>query len=277
MTEQRIWFIDPQGRVLPPGWAPRSRSPRRWALAALLVLLLAAGWGAARLLPAGHWPRLGAVLLAVGLGVGLALRRPGWRARGGWVLAGLIVAAGAWWLVPTTAGLSLWQAQREAGRQAEALRALPADDFAGYEEGRQRRAEVTALFPQLGGALAEAERAWVEDSADTAVAEAERLREPLRACLRLQEAERALRRCTADESALDRLRSARRQALGKCLEALRRRVLEAQEPGRFEAALRLARWLEQEVEPEPGIDLKRVRQSYEFLAELARRARPAGP
>jgi hypothetical protein len=277
MTEPRIWFIDPHGHVRPPGQTAPPRRARRVVLAGLLVGLIAAAWATGRLLPPGHWPRLGAVLLAAGAGIGLALCRPGWVARGGWVLAGLVVAVGAWWFVPTTAGLSLWQARREAGQQAEALGSLAADDFAEFAAGRVRRAEVAAQFPQLGGILEGAERGWVERSGEAAVAEAEGVlaADPVRACRRLAKAERALTRCAADEGPLGRLRAARRRALGACLEKLRRRVLDGQEEGRFEAAAALARRLEREAGADAGIDLKRVRQSYEFLAELARRARPA--
>src|SRR5262249_34187464 len=48
-------------------------------------------------------------------------------------VAGLALAAVAWWFVPSGPGLSRSSAQHEADRQAAELRALPSDDLSGRE------------------------------------------------------------------------------------------------------------------------------------------------
>jgi hypothetical protein len=118
-------------------------------------------------LPSSHAPRILIALLFIGLGAGAAIStaRPwGWRVRLSCLGTGVGLAAVAWWFVPTTEGLSLWSAQREADRLVAELEALPACDTAAYLKGAAEREQLIAQFSGYRQLLRQAADAWIERS-----------------------------------------------------------------------------------------------------------------
>jgi hypothetical protein len=118
-------------------------------------------------LPSSHAPRILIALLFIGLGAGAALSaaRPwGWRVRLFCLGAGAGLAALAWWFVPTTEGLSLWSAQREADHLVTELEAMPACDTAAYLKASAEREQLIAQFPGYRQLLQQPADAWIERS-----------------------------------------------------------------------------------------------------------------
>jgi hypothetical protein len=118
-------------------------------------------------LPFSHTPRILAALLLLGAGIGTAItamHAGGWRVRLACLGAGASLAVLAWWFVPTTGGLSLWSAQREADRCAAELEKLPAGDTASYQKRRAEQEPLIADFPEFQQRLQQAADAWVERS-----------------------------------------------------------------------------------------------------------------
>jgi hypothetical protein len=124
-----------------------------------------------------HLPRVFFACLSAGagwvVGVSLARRRP-LRVRMGWVAAGLLGALAVRWFMPTTDGVSLWDAARMAS----------ATDFApGDNAQRYRRTVAERRFPEYAGEIAAAESAWLRRRVDGAIRDADRLllEDPVRA------------------------------------------------------------------------------------------------
>jgi hypothetical protein len=89
--------------------------------------------------------------------------------RTSWVLAGAVAAVLGWWFMPTTRGLSLWEAR---SRLAEA-RALPTGDRSAYEQGLGARREVSEQFWTLRADMQAAELDWGRRTVDQALTELE--------------------------------------------------------------------------------------------------------
>jgi hypothetical protein len=287
----------------------------------LLFILGVVGLMLFALWPSGHGTRVVGVLAPIALALILCLagdRRRSWAGGLFWIGAAALVSVGAWWFVPTTSGLSLWNAGVEADRHVAELGALAAGDTRGYEAGNPARGELVAQFPEFESRLRAAEDAWVERTVAAALQEAESLlkTEPLRASRQLRELADALAPSDRHAGAREQLREGRWRAVYACLEQLRReaRGLIAQEryaqaaeaATRLEEALSgeladlnrdpgLAERLRREVRkaPEgdttlaqhiqqqedrsidgqaPAVQLARLRESYHFLADLARQA-----
>jgi hypothetical protein len=138
----------------------------------LLVVLLAVVAGTAvialRLYPPSHARRVWAAVacLAAGIGVGLGLaRKRSWSLRLACLGAGAGLAVAAWWLVPTSRGLSLWSAHQEADRLLAQLKDLTPGDRAGYKGGYAARRSLIAQFPSFGPDNEAAENDWLGRSA----------------------------------------------------------------------------------------------------------------
>jgi hypothetical protein len=127
-------------------------------LAGLIIALIAAAQ-----VPEGHFTRVLAVYLALALAwlAGTALmRKQKWLAGLWWLTGGGIAAVLAWWFVPTTGGVSLWAAQREANRLVAALEAQPAEEIDGLQSGQAERTQLWLSFPQFRPHMQEAESNW---------------------------------------------------------------------------------------------------------------------
>jgi hypothetical protein len=160
------------------GTGPRPRTVLLWLL---LIGLCVAALVLLTNLPSGHGPRIVGVLLPVGLGLLMAItvaRR--WGVRLGCVVGGLMLAAVAWWFVPTTAGLSLWSAHRLADRLVTELNELRPADFNGYLKNQDVSHDLVRLFPvrlfpAFQGPLYEARADWSRRTAGHLVKELEDL------------------------------------------------------------------------------------------------------
>jgi hypothetical protein len=119
-------------------------------------------------LPAGHEPRIVGVLaptgLGLALGIWLAFKRR-WGACLASVVGGLTLAALAWWFMPTIEGLSLWEANQQAGRLAAELDQTPAGDLPGYTSAEPDRERLARLFPAYEQVIHGAEARWGQRTA----------------------------------------------------------------------------------------------------------------
>src|SRR5262245_14225463 len=116
---------------------------------------------------AQHAPRLIAVAVPVALASYLAilLALRGQRvAPLACVGVGLLLASLAWLLVPTTRGLSLLAAQREAARLEAELAALPSGDATRYLATQDTVDRLLDQYPQFREGLQPAGAAWVARS-----------------------------------------------------------------------------------------------------------------
>jgi hypothetical protein len=147
--------------------APPARGLSCVVLPLGFLVLVAAGVYLISHLPAGHWLRVLGVLVPLVLGFWLtvALVRHQKAMAGLVALAvGGVLAALAWWFVPTAQGLSLRSAQQENVRLVAELRDLPAGATAGYQKNQDQRATLVEQYPEFRPELEEAEKAWVERS-----------------------------------------------------------------------------------------------------------------
>lgn len=139
------------------------------ALLGLWGVLIVAGVVLLATLPWEHFPRVGAVVLATGLGLTFAilllLRRRWWIALG-CAAVGVLVAVGAWWLTPTAGGPSLWSAHQEAARYQADLGRLPAGDLDAFLKEKAERRELLRLFPRFAPEVGAAEREWLTRAAE---------------------------------------------------------------------------------------------------------------
>jgi hypothetical protein len=117
----------------------------------LVLNLVAVGVIAFKLLPRNQLPQIISVvvLAALGLSLGIsAAHNRHWFVRAVIVLLGLGGAAAAWWFVPTTGGVSLYTAQRDAARLCAELEDLPAGDSARFLEIDNEFYPVLREFPE---------------------------------------------------------------------------------------------------------------------------------
>src|SRR5262249_42524063 len=130
---------------------PSAPAEGLWVYAVLVALTLPALVGIV-LLPTGHFTRVLGVLAVVELASAFAIlffRRRRWKAGLGCVGAGLVLAVAAWFLVPTSQGLSLWSAYGEVERLTAELDELPPGDMGGFTKGAGERADLVKTFPQF--------------------------------------------------------------------------------------------------------------------------------
>lgn len=148
-----------------PQTPPTGPSPRLKMLLFLLLALAVAGVVLASTLPSGHAPRIIGTLLAAGLGLAVAIllaRKRSWKVPLAWAVGGLGSAALAWIFVPTTQGLSLWSAHRQAHQLVAALQDMPTGDMTGYGKDKETRESLATLFPALQAQIQEAEKVWAD-------------------------------------------------------------------------------------------------------------------
>jgi hypothetical protein len=158
----------PSVRRQPPTlWRPDEKAVAWASLILVLVCMIAVAN-----LGGEHFPRVVFACLAAGVGwaagVSLARRRPG-HVRLAWVAGGLMAAVAARWFLPTTEGVSLWEASRVAAQ----VEALPAGDVEGYTAGAARRQAAQRSFPEYAGEIGAAERDWTRRTIDQGMAEAD--------------------------------------------------------------------------------------------------------
>jgi hypothetical protein len=324
----------------PDDFDPESgeRRPNRRGYWPLVACLAVTGVVWVARTPWVHASRILAVLLVVALALRPlvpTVRRNDWPLACFWATVGTVLALLAWWMVPTTEGLSLWTAGQEADRHAATLETLPADDLKGFQEGHTARQRLVGQFPEFGPRLADAELAWGKGAIQAAAGEVEkvpagefggyRAGRPAREALRqefgslrqpLDEAERAwlegtvtavltatapllksdplqasrrLRQAATDvaecgdyPSAQDRLLAARKQAVAAGLNAAKRQGRALVGADRYQAAAQAANRLQEDFGDEVAAvgmtaEFGQVRQSYEFLADLARQAGKRDP
>jgi hypothetical protein len=118
-------------------------------------------------LPAAQAPRILTALLLLAIGTGAAVttfHKRGWRVRLACLGVGVVSAVLAWWFVPTTGGLNLWSAGRDADRLATELDQLPAGDGTGFLKRRAEQEPLVAQFPEFRQRLQQASDAWIERS-----------------------------------------------------------------------------------------------------------------
>jgi hypothetical protein len=152
---------------------------------------------------------------------------------------------------------------------------LKAGDFAAAGRARAGARETGAAEQQVRSW----EEAWAARTAAAVLAEVQPLlaNDPGRASGRLRQAARELSDFGDYPQAQEKLAPVRRQAVGSCLEAARRRVRALLAQDRFQEAADVANRLQQDFGAEAkavgaDADLAGFRDSTAFLAELARRA-----
>jgi len=162
----------PRGEIVEAG-GPRPNPPPpglrgdQLLVGILFLNLIALGAVAFKLLPRNHVPQIISVVVLLGLGLALGISAA--RNRSGLfrvvlVLAGLGAAAAAWWFVPTTGGLSLFAAQREAERVTAELESLPAGDSARFLELEEASQQLVEQFPEYKDPLEKLSNQWRERS-----------------------------------------------------------------------------------------------------------------
>jgi hypothetical protein len=144
---------------------PRPWRADEWAVGLLLLGVAVLAIVLCTQLPQGHYTRVVAAVLALGIGTGAAVsaaRKCRWRVRLALLGAGLGGAAAAWVFVPTTQGLSLWTAHAETERHKSQLGSLQAGDMAGFSRESQVRMGLMKQFTSFQPRILKAENAWLE-------------------------------------------------------------------------------------------------------------------
>jgi hypothetical protein len=242
------WYRQPQAPT--PAWLARERKPAIvpagfvW-LTFLLLLVALIVWAANG---AGHASRVGSALLVVWLGVLLAWpagRRRRWYTRLGFAGLGLAGMAACWLWVPTTGGVSLWQAEGVV----EQTRRLAPDDVAGFQAGAAERAQVSREFPRIGNEIRLVERSWFGRLARQEIDQAERERtgNPAAAGERLRKLHSLLQGTEAYSSLYPQVQRARQQTLEARLARLSARLEELTRQGRYTAVIEEAHRAENEL------------------------------
>jgi hypothetical protein len=157
--------------------------------------LLVAGLIATGALGGPHVSRVAAAGAVLWLGLLLALvagRRWRWYWRLGFFALAALGPVACWYLVPTTGGVSLLEAER---RLAD-IRRLPVGDVKGYTSAAASRAQLGKEFPLWKGDVTTAERSWLRRTASEAITEANKLleRDPAAALGKLKKAQASLQR-----------------------------------------------------------------------------------
>jgi hypothetical protein len=207
---------------------------------------------------------VGCLSLALGwiVGVTWARRYPN-RVRLAYVAVGIVGALMARWFVPTAAGVSLWGASRTAA----ALESQSAEDIAGFAAGAARRQAAARDFPEYAQDIADAEAAWLRRCVDTAVGDAEGLKdtEPAQASARLGDCERALGRLANAGEATKEVHEARRKLLDTRARRARAELELLADHGQFAAVAETAgRRLE-----EMGAEIRELNAADDVRRELA--------
>jgi hypothetical protein len=264
----------PARRLPAPPPAPARRPPvpakplrpDQAAVRTMLFLLVVTGLILTAVLGSEHLFRVFVGCLSLGLGwvvgVSWARRRPN-AVRLGWVVAGVAGAVAARWFVPTATGDSLWNASHTAA----ALEALPADDIGLFSAGAARRKAAARNFPEYATDIAEAERAWLDRCADTAIFEAKGRKdtEPAQASARLGDCERALGRLPQAAEASKKVHEARREVLDARAKLVRAELELLADHGKFAKVAETARQRLEEMDAE----VRELNAAEEVRQELA--------
>ena len=192
--------------------------------------------GIALTVPLGgqHVSRVAATAFLLWLGLFFALivmRKHQVRTRLLTVAAGVLTAGVAWIFVPTTGGVSLWQAHRELA----AVRHLPEDDPAGFLSGAKSRGLAASEFPALKDDFQLAEGAWGQRFWAAEAERIEQLRpeDPLEAMKQLRDVRDILYSTPGFSVVLDSLTEARREALLSHLDNQNAALMSLVEKGKF--------------------------------------------
>jgi hypothetical protein len=160
-------FDEPWPVVTTPRNQPPGIRSDRWLFAILLVNAIAVALIALKKLSWSHAPQIGTVLAVVALGLWLgisAARNWHWMLRLFIVALGLGLGAVAWFVVPTTGGLSVWAGQLEAQRLLTELESLPIGDGVHYQENMEARQRLVTQFPQYKDLFQVLDANWNEKS-----------------------------------------------------------------------------------------------------------------
>jgi hypothetical protein len=178
-----------------PAWPDESRGegPRKLFNFASIALVVGALIVLGQL-GGTHLSRIGAAAGVLWLFALLSLvgRKWRWYWRLGFLLLAVAGPVACWYLVPTTGGVTLLDAQRRLA----AIRQLAPGDVAGYKAGATERTQLGREFPTWKGDMIAAERSWLRQTAAKEIAEVKRLREkdPRAALAHLHKAQASLQR-----------------------------------------------------------------------------------
>jgi hypothetical protein len=188
------WTNEPHPFSLPPS-LPKQPSKDRNGGRSLRLIDLGVALGLTALVTGfyadGHEVRLvSTAVCCVGGAFGAAYlrRRARWYVSAGVLAAGVGLGVLSYWLLPTAkGGPSLWGATRAVA----ALEAVAPGDRAGFAERLAESKDAVKRFPSLKSRAIEAESAWMDRTARTALVEANNLRDtdPVRAIALLRELE----------------------------------------------------------------------------------------
>jgi hypothetical protein len=164
----------------------------------LLIVLVISTLVAAGINGGGHFWRFAACAVALWFGffTGTSLMyRFGWLSRVGTVLAGVVLAVACFMFLPTTGGLSWW----EARNRLVGLETLPPGNLDTFQAGIQGRSQVLREFPAWKKDLNTAETRWTQRTALKVVADANKLSksDARKAMTQIEAAERALSATTS--------------------------------------------------------------------------------
>jgi hypothetical protein len=159
----------------------------------LLIVLVISTLVASGINGGGHFWRFAAcgVALWFGFFLGASLMyRFGWLSRVGTVLAGMVAAVLCFMFLPTTGGLSWW----EARNRLVGLENLPPGDLQAFQAGTLGRSELLREFPAWKRDLSNAEAHWALRTARKVVAESRDLSrsDARKAMAEVEAAERAI-------------------------------------------------------------------------------------
>jgi hypothetical protein len=125
-------------------------------------------------LPGVNLPRIAGILVPPVVAMALALRqwsRRAWYVHLAWHVIAVALAALAWWFMPTTRGLTYWEARHRLTQ----LDQVAAGDLAEFLPRHAACQEAADQFPDLAARTTAIRDKWTGDTVEAAVAEAQAL------------------------------------------------------------------------------------------------------
>jgi hypothetical protein len=122
-------------------------------------------------LPPTNWTRIVGILLPPGVAVllGIVLGRRRWAVYLVWLCLAAGLSALAWWFVPTTQGLTFWDATRRLAQLEE----VATNDRTAFLSRHAACVEVADQFPYLAKTVEAIRERWAADTVKAALAEAQ--------------------------------------------------------------------------------------------------------